>query len=75
MSKNVLIISVSPRKSESLSTLVRNLKNRESGRKSPIALSVEPIKIEHCVKQNNMEQAITKMREVDRMVLAIPVYF
>lgn len=88
MSKNVLIISASPRKGGNSDTLCEQFRKgaEQSGnRVEKIRLAELKIdycsacyackKIGHCVKQDDMEQVIAKMREADVIVLATPVYF
>lgn len=88
MSKNVLIISSSPRKGGNSDTLCEQFRKgaEEAGNR------VEKIRLAeltidycsacyvcktkgHCVKQDDMEQVIAKMRDADVIVLATPVYF
>lgn len=88
MSKNVLIISSSPRKGGNSDVLCDQLMKgaEESGNqvtKIRLAeLNVEYCsacyackKVGHCVKQDDMEQVIAKMKAADVIVLATPVYF
>lgn len=88
MSKNVLIISSSPRKGGNSDVLCDQFMKgaKESGNqvtKIRLAeLNVEYCsacyackKVGHCVKQDDMEQVITKMKAADVIVLATPVYF
>jgi multimeric flavodoxin WrbA len=88
MSKNVLIISASPRKGGNSDTLCEQFRKgaEESGnRVEKIRLAELKIdycsacyackKIGHCVKQDDMELVIAKIREADVIVLATPVYF
>lgn len=88
MSKNVLIISASPRKGGNSDTLCEQFMKgaKEAGnRVDKIRLAELNIdycsacsackKIGHCVKQDDMEQVLSKMREADVIVLATPVYF
>lgn len=88
MSKNVLIISSSPRKGGNSDTLCDQFMKgaEEAGnRVNKIRLAELAIdycsacyackKLGHCVKQDDMEQVIVKMREADVIVLATPVYF
>lgn len=88
MSKNVLIISGSPRKGGNSDTLCDQFRKgaQEAGnRVEKLRLSELKIdycsacyackKIGHCVKQDDMEQVISKMRKADVIVLATPVYF
>lgn len=88
MSKNVLIISSSPRKGGNSDVLCDQFMEgaKESGNqvtKIRLAeLNVEYCsacyackKVGHCVKQDDMEQVITKMKAADVIVLATPVYF
>lgn len=88
MSKNVLIISASPRKGGNSDTLCDQFRKgaEEAGnRVDKIRLAELSIdycsacyackKIGHCVKQDDMEAILSKMREADVIVLATPVYF
>lgn len=88
MSKNVLIISASPRKGGNSDTLCDQFMKgaEEAGnRVDKIRLAKLNIdycsacyackKIGHCVKQDDMEQVLSKMRKADVIVLATPVYF
>lgn len=88
MSKNVLIISSSPRKGGNSDVLCDQFMKgaKESGNqvtKIRLAeLNVEYCsacyackKVGHCVKQDDMEQVITKMKAADVIVLATSVYF
>ena len=88
MSKNVLIISSSPRKGGNSDTLCDEFKKgaEEAGnRVDKIRLAELSIdycsacyackKLGYCVKQDDMEQVIAKMRDADVIVLATPVYF
>lgn len=88
MSKNVLIISASPRKGGNSDTLCDQFRKgaEEAGnRVDKIRLAELSIdycsacytckKIGHCVKQDDMEVVLSKMREADVIVLATPVYF
>lgn len=88
MSKNVLIISSSPRKGGNSDVLCDQFMEgaKESGNqvtKIRLAeLNVEYCsacyackRVGHCVKQDDMEQVITKMKAADVIVLATPVYF
>ena len=88
MSKNVLIISASPRKGGNSDTLCDQFRKgaEEAGnRVDKIRLARLSIdycsacyackKIGHCVKQDDMEVVLSKMREADVIVLATPVYF
>ena len=88
MSKNVLIISASPRKGGNSDTLCEQFMKgaKEAGnRVDKIRLAELNIdycsacyackKIGHCVKQDDMEQVLSKMRKADVNVLATPVYF
>lgn len=88
MSKNVLIISSSPRKGGNSDTLCDQFMNgaKEAGNQVN-KIRLAELKIDycsacyacktkgHCVKQDDMEQIIGKMREADVIVLATPVYF
>ena len=88
MSKQVLIISSSPRKGGNSDTLCDQFMKGavESGnRTEKIRLADLKIdycsacyackKIGHCVKQDDMGTLLEKMREADVIVLATPVYF
>lgn len=88
MSKNVLIISSSPRKGGNSDTLCEQYRKgaKEAGNQvEKLRLSELKIdycsacyackKIGHCVKQDDMEVVLSKMREADVIVLATPVYF
>lgn len=88
MGKSILIISASPRKGGNSDTLCDQFKKgaEEAGhRVEKLRLAELKIdycsacyackKIEHCVKQDDMEQGISKMRKSDVIVLATPVYF
>lgn len=88
MSKNVLIISASPRKGGNSDTLCDQFRKgtEEAGnRVDKIRLAELSIdycsacyackKIGHCVKQDDMEVVLSKMREANVIVLATPVYF
>lgn len=88
MSKNVLIISASPRKGGNSDTLCNQfMKGAEEvgNRVDKIRLAELNIdycsacyackKIGHCVKQDDMEQVLSKIRIADVIVLATPVYF
>lgn len=88
MSKNVLIISSSPRKGGNSDTLCDRFMQgaEEAGnRVDKIRLAELTIdycsacyackKLGHCVKQDDMEQVIAKMQNADVIVLATPVYF
>lgn len=88
MRKNVLIISASPRKGGNSDTLCEQFMKgaKEAGnRVDKIRLAELNIdycsacyackKIGHCVKQDDMEQVIEKMRNADVIALATPVYF
>lgn len=88
MSKNVLIISASPRKGGNSDTLCNQFMKGagEAGHKVE-KLRLAELKIDycsacyackkagHCVKQDDMAQIIEKMRAADVIVLATPVYF
>lgn len=88
MSKNVLIISASPRKGGNSDTLCDQFMKGagEAGHKVE-KLRLAELKIDycsacyacknagHCVKQDDMAQIIEKMRAADVIVLATPVYF
>ncbi len=88
MSKNVLIISSSPRKGGNSDTLCEQFKKgaEEAGNQvEKIRLAELTIdycsacyackKTGHCVKQDDMALVIDKMRSADVIVLATPVYF
>lgn len=88
MSKNVLIISASPRKGGNSDTLCDEFMKGaiETGNQvDKIRLAELDIACcsacyacktkGHCVKQDDMEQVIAKMRNADVIVLATPVYF
>lgn len=88
MSKKVLIISASPRKGGNSDTLCDRFRQgvEEAGnRVEKIRLAEFTIdycsacyackKIGHCVKQDDMEILLEKMREANVIVLATPVYF
>ena len=88
MSKKVLVISSSPRKGGNSDTLCDQFIKgaREAGSQvEKIRLAELRIdycsacyackKLGHCVKQDDMEQVISKMRQADVIVLATPVYF
>ena len=88
MSKNVLIISSSPRKGGNSDTLCEQFRKgaEEAGNQvEKIRLAELTIdycaacyackKTGHCVKQDDMEQVIDKMRAAQVIVLATPVYF
>lgn len=88
MSKHVLIISASPRKGGNSDTLCDQFKKgaeEEGNLVDKIRLAELTIdycsacyackKLGHCVKQDDMEQVIDKMRNADVIVLATPVYF
>lgn len=88
MSKNVLIISSSPRKGGNSDTLCDQFMKgaQEAGnRVNKIRLAELKIdycsacyackKLGHCVKLDDMDQVLAQMREADVIVLATPVYF
>lgn len=88
MSKNVLIISASPRKGGNSDTLCDEFMKGaiETGNQvDKIRLAELDIAYcsacyacktkGHCVKQDDMEQVIAKMQNADVIVLATPVYF
>ena len=88
MSKNVLILSSSPRKGGNSDILCDQFKKgaEEIGSQvEKIRLAEMKIdycsacyackKLRHCVKQDDMKQIISKMRSADVIVLATPVYF
>lgn len=88
MSKNILIISASPRKGGNSDTLCDQFMKgaSETGHKVEKVCLAE-LKIDycsacyackkggHCVKQDDMMQIIEKMCAADIIVLATPVYF
>lgn len=88
MSKQVLIISSSPRKNGNSDTLCDQfMKGAEEAGNRVEKIRLADLKIDycsacyacktkgHCVKQDDMEQIIEKMRAADAIVLATPVYF
>ncbi|MBO5522317.1 MAG: flavodoxin family protein [Roseburia sp.] len=88
MSKNILIISSSPRKGGNSDTLCDYfMKGAEEAGNHVDKIRLAELKIGycsacyacktkgHCVKKDDMEQVITKMRNADVIVLATPVYF
>ncbi len=88
MNKKVLIISASPRKEGNSDTLCDQLMKGaiESGNEvEKLRLSELKIdycsacyackKIGHCIKNDDMEMVVEKMRLADVIVLATPVYF
>lgn len=88
MSKNVLIISASPRKGGNSDTLCDQFMKgaSEAGHKvEKLRLAELEIdycsacyackKVGYCIKQDDMVQVIEKMRAADVIVLATPVYF
>lgn len=88
MSKKVLIISSSPRKGGNSDTLCGQFgKGAKEAGCQVEKIRLAELKIEycsacygckklgHCVKQDDMEQVIVKMRDADVIVLATPVYF
>lgn len=88
MSKQVLILSSSPRKggnSDILCDQFRKGAGEAGNRVEKIRLADLKIeycsacyackKIGHCVKQDDMAQLLDKMRAADVIVLATPVYF
>lgn len=88
MSKKVLFISASPRKGGNSDTLCEQFKmGAEEAGNQVEKLRLAELKIDYCsacyackklgtcVKQDDMEQVIAKMRESDVIVLATPVYF
>lgn len=88
MNKKILVISSSPRKGGNSDTLCDMFIKgaAESGHQAEkLRLSELKInycsacytckKIGHCVKQDDMEQIISKMRKADVIVLSTPVYF
>lgn len=88
MSKNVLIISASPRKGGNSDTLCDQfMKGAEEAGNWVHKIRLAELKIDYCsacyackklgycVKKDDMEQVIAKMRNADVIVLATPVYF
>lgn len=88
MSKQVLIISSSPRKGGNSDTLCDQfMKGAEEAGHPVNKIRLAELKIDycsacyacktkgHCVKKDDMEQVVEKMREADVIVLATPVYF
>lgn len=88
MSKQVLIISSSPRKGGNSDTLCDQfMKGTEEAGHPVNKIRLAELKIDycsacyacktkgHCVKKDDMEQVVEKMREADVIVLATPVYF
>lgn len=88
MSKNILIISSSPRKGGNSDTLCDQfIKGAKEAGNSVDKIRLAELKIDycsacyacktkgHCVKQDDMKLIIAKMREADVIVLATPVYF
>ncbi len=88
MSKSVLIISASPRKGGNSETLCRQFAKgaRDAGNQVEILrlaeMNIEYCsacyackKLGHCVKKDDMETVLEKMRKSDVIVLATPVYF
>lgn len=87
-SKNVLILSSSPRKGGNSDTLCDQFRKgaEESGNRVE-KIRIAELKIDacsacygckatgSCVKQDDMGQVIEKMRDADVIVLATPVYF
>ena len=88
MSKNILIISASPRKGGNSDMLCDQFMKGagEAGHKVE-KLRLAELKIDycsacyackkvgHCIKQDDMAKVIEKMRAADVIVLATPVYF
>lgn len=88
MSKQVLIISSSPRKGGNSDTLCDQfLKGAAEAGNRVEKIRLADLKIDYCsacyackttgrcVKRDDMEQIIEKMRDADVIVLATPVYF
>lgn len=88
MSKNVLIVSSSPRKGGNSDTLCDQFgKGAEEAGNRVEKVRLAELKIEycsacyackklgHCVKRDDMELVLEKMRQADVIVLATPVYF
>lgn len=88
MSKNVLIISSSPRKGGNSDTLCNQFRKGAEEAGNPVdKIRLAEMKIDycsacyacktkgHCVKQDDMVQVLDKMRSADVIVLATPVYF
>ena len=88
MSKSVLIISASPRKGGNSDTLCDQFaKGAKEAGNDVEKLRLSELHIEycsacyackkqgHCVKQDDMEYVLDKMRAADVIVLATPVYF
>lgn len=88
MSKQVLIISSSPRKGGNSDTLCDQfMKGSEEAGNRVEKIRLADLKIDycsacyvcktkgHCVKRDDMEKIIEKMRAADVIVLATPVYF
>lgn len=88
MSKQVLILSSSPRKGGNSDTLCDQfMKGAEESGNRVEKIRLADLKIDycsacyacktkgHCVKQDDMEQVIEKMRAAEVIVLATPVYF
>lgn len=88
MSKRVLIVSSSPRKGGNSDTLCDQFRKgaEEAGNRVDTVRLAE-LKIDycsacyacktigHCVKRDDMERLLAKMRSADVIVLATPVYF
>ena len=88
MSKRVLIVSSSPRKGGNSDTLCNQFRKgaEEAGNRVDTVRLAE-LKIDycsacyacktigHCVKRDDMERLLAKMRSADVIVLATPVYF
>lgn len=88
MSKNVLIISASPRKGGNSDILCDQFMKGATEAGHPVEkLRLAELKIDycsacyackkigHCVKQDDMAQVLEKLRAADIIVLATPVYF
>lgn len=88
MSKKVLILSSSPRRGGNSDTLCEEfMRGAEENGNQVEKLRLSELKIDacsacygckklgRCVKQDDMEMVLSKMREADVIVLATPVYF
>jgi len=88
MNKQVLVISASPRKGGNSDTLCDQfMKGAAEVGNQVEKLRLAELEIDycsacyackrlgHCVKQDDMEQVVAKMRDADVIVLATPVYF
>lgn len=88
MSKSVLIISASPRKGRNSDTLCDVFaKGAEEAGNTAEKIRLSELRLEycsacyackklgHCVKEDDMEYILDKMRASDVIVLATPVYF